>query len=235
MLSPKDREALNDALTHAEDVIVFGSRAAEVNSKASDVDILCVGESVRRYKSDQLDLVARTPNEIAGAKWLGSELANHVLAYGIVARGASQWRDDIRLAEAAIIHKESRLLALADGLWTYWDRLHPEIRKQYLTTIRRELQRLQLLGDNIAVPPTPLLDRSWEKKIGAGPAEVWLTGIGRIRTGSMATRERLLRTADLILRNRRNTSPIASLDVSFSSATGPITSDSFGIFGGVGN
>ena len=169
-------------LEEADDVIVFGSRAAGVHSRLSDLDIQCVGAR-RRYKSERLDIVS---------------LASHILAYGVTIRGHADWKDAVRLSESAVSRKEGRLIALVDGLWAYWDRLHPDFRRKYMTTIRREVQRLQLLIENIAVPATPVLDGNWKNE--ADASDKWAKCFQGIKTDNMATRDRLLRTTDLIRR-----------------------------------
>lgn len=150
-LPTQDRRLLDQLLEEAVDLIIFGSRAAGVHSKLSDLDILYVGVR-ERYKSECLDIVWRQPSEIEHRKWLGSELASHIAAYGIVIQGDAHWKDAVRLADATLSKKERRVAALVDGLWVYWDRIHPEFRRKYLTTIRREVQRLQLLREGVAVP-----------------------------------------------------------------------------------
>jgi predicted nucleotidyltransferase len=183
-------------LEDAVDLIIFGSRAAGVHSKFSDLDILYVGGR-ERCKSVRLDIVSREPSEIDNRKWLGSELASHIVAYGIAIQGDAHWKDAVRLTEVTVAQKERRVVALVDGLWAYWDRIHPEFRRKYLTTIRREVQRLELLREGVPVPPTPMLDRKWKSEGGA--ADSWTKSFWRIKTLNSATRDRLLRTTELII------------------------------------
>lgn len=198
-LPTQDRCLLDRLLEEAVDVIIFGSRAAGVHSKLSDLDILCVGAR-ERYRSERLDMVIREPSEVEDRKWLGSELASHIVAYGIAIHGSADWKNAVRLSEATVSQKERRVLALVDGLWAYWDRIHPEFRRKYLTTIRREVQRLELLREGIAVAPTPTLDRIWKSEHGV--ADSWTRSFWGIKTGNNATRDRLRRTADLIIPQR---------------------------------
>jgi predicted nucleotidyltransferase len=195
VLSTEDQCLLERLLDESVDVIIFGSRAAGVHSKPSDLDILCVGTR-ERYKSHRLDVVSRESVEVEDRKWLGSELASHIAVYGIVIRGSAAWKEAVRLNEATVSQKERRVVALVDGLWTYWDRIYPEFRRKYLTTIRREVQRLELLRKGIAMPPTPSLDRTWKNEQGA--ADSWIRSFWGIKTDS-AIRDRLLRTTDLIV------------------------------------
>jgi predicted nucleotidyltransferase len=196
-LSRQDRSLLVRMLEECPDVVIFGSRAAGVHSRSSDLDILCVGTSLRR-KQGQLDIVSRTVAEVENQKWLGSELASHIVTYGVVIGGRADWKDAVRLAGLAVSQKERRLVALVDGLWAHWSRLHPDFRRKYLTTIRRETQRLKVLGEGIAVPPTPVLDRNWNAE--CADSEQWVRCLRDIKIGNAAARDRILRTTDLIYR-----------------------------------
>jgi predicted nucleotidyltransferase len=195
-VSTRDQCLLDTLLEEATDVIIFGSRAAGMHSKTSDLDILCVGVP-GRYKSERLDIVLRTSSEIEHPKWLGSELAGHIATYGVVIRGRADWKAAVRLDEAAMSRKERRVVALVNGLWAYWDRIHPEFRRKYLTTIRREVQRLELLRKGVAIPPSPILDSKWKNE--QGVADSWTGFFRTIKAGSSETRDRLLRTSDLII------------------------------------
>jgi predicted nucleotidyltransferase len=93
-LPTQDRCLLDQLLEEAVDVIIFGSRAVGVHSKASDLDVFCVGLR-ERYKSERLDIVSRKSSEVEDRKWLGSELANHIVSYGIVVRGSADWMDAV--------------------------------------------------------------------------------------------------------------------------------------------
>jgi len=194
-LPKQDRLLLGRLIEECGELIVFGSRAAGVHSSNSDLDILCV-RSKSLMGSGQLDIVSRSPGEIENPKWLGSELANHIAAYGIVLCGSADWRSAAHVSAAAVSHKQRRVISLVDGLWAYWERLHPEFRRKYLKTIRREIQRLEYLGQGNPVPPTPLLDRKWGQETGA--LEGWVKFLQTIAAPSPLTRERLLRTADLV-------------------------------------
>jgi hypothetical protein len=112
----------------------------------------------------------------------------------------------VALGETAILKKHRRLVVRVEGLWDYWDRIHPEFKRKHLKTIRREVQRLHLLMEGIAVPPTPILDRIWlEDSAAVGR---WLTFIKTLELGSMQTRQRLFRAADLITGAPNHTTPV---------------------------
>src|ERR1039457_5418652 len=114
-LPKQDQRLLSQLIEESVELVLFGSRAARVHSRESDLDILCIGCENRR-KSGRLDIVWRTAGEIEDPKWLCSELANHIATYGIVLRGSADWRSAVRVSGAAISHKERRVVSLVDGL-----------------------------------------------------------------------------------------------------------------------
>jgi len=156
----RDRVPLDQILSSASEVVFFGSRAAKVNSCSSDLDILCIG-SGQRHKSAHLDIVWKSQHESESANWFSSELAGHVGAYGVWLIGKGSWCSSIHAGETAARQKERRIKALSVGLQTYWQRLHPDFQHKYLVMIRREIQRLDILRQGIAIPPTPQLDEYW--------------------------------------------------------------------------
>jgi len=211
--SPRaDSYVFEQLLDNAVELVLFGSRAAGVHSAKSDWDLFVV-VTEKPQTADRLDVVWRTLDEIDESKWLGSELASHIAKYGVSIRGRIDWATAVRLDEAAINKKHRRLSNRVEGLWNYWDRLHPEFRQKYMKTIRREIQRLQLLTEDIAIPPTPMLDRSWIED--SATVDKWSIFVKTLELGSTLTRERLLRVADLIT--------AGSLAVDQTTAFGPLT------------
>jgi hypothetical protein len=190
-----DQVRWDDVLNAAAEIVVFGSRAAGVNSASSDLDVLCIGEGKRR-KSGHLDLIWKPERERDSQAWLSSELAGHVAKFGIWISGDDSWRGEVKTGADAARHKENRILNLAAGLDAHWNRLHPDFRMKYLVSLRREIQRLIVLREREAVPPTPLLDQAWE----AGDTVVkdWLEAARDIRTGDRVAADRLVRIANLI-------------------------------------
>src|SRR5260370_5639721 len=91
-----DRRVLDDLMSEADEVVVFGSRAAGVHSSSSDLDLLIISPNRRRLVATGLDCVLLTPEEVSDSFWLGSELASHVAAYGRWAKGAGEWRSDVQ-------------------------------------------------------------------------------------------------------------------------------------------
>src|ERR1041384_8014610 len=77
-------------LRRAEQVIVFGSHGAGSSSGDSDLDVLCVGKG-RGHKSKSLHIIWVDPKLLKQSKWLGSELATHLGAYGVWLKGNRSW------------------------------------------------------------------------------------------------------------------------------------------------
>jgi nucleotidyltransferase-like protein len=145
----------------AHEVIVFGSRAAGVHRPLSDLDLLCITPKKRRIRAAGLDCVLLLPEEVNTPFWLGSELACHVVRYGKWEKGAGEWRDRAHVSDRAITRKQQRIVSVSDNAARRWSRLHPIFQMKYAVTIRRELQRLDLLLNRVAIPPTPILDSIW--------------------------------------------------------------------------
>ena len=139
----------------SEEIIVFGSTAAGVDSAASDVDVLCVGEGVSS-KSQRLDLLIKHPGDIASMRWRRSELAGHLGSYGVWLKGTASWIPEV--GEEAIASKRQRTIRLIASASRHWHHLSPMFQVRHLTTIRRELHRFSVLSTGLSVPPTPLLE-----------------------------------------------------------------------------
>jgi hypothetical protein len=150
-------------LSAAQENVVFGSRAIEVDSRRSDLDVLVVGK-FERLKEHGLDLIPIAPESLGSPKWLGSELASHVANYGVWLRGPGSWRRYARLETSAIANKERRIRALLAAVSLSWTAIHSSFQLRYALTIRRELRRLALMKQELPVPPTPLLDECEESR-----------------------------------------------------------------------
>lgn len=158
------------------ELVVFGSRAAGVNRRQSDLDVLLVKREAGpgdtgpdtqvgrrgRVKRAGLDLVVVSRAETESHEWLGSELANHVATYGVWIIGSGEWRERAHISTAAGDKKERHLLSLARSVDRSWSKLNAVFQLRYRTTIRRELQRLLLLRSGIPIPPTRILDCDWK-------------------------------------------------------------------------
>jgi predicted nucleotidyltransferase len=146
----------------ASEVIVFGSMSAGLERPNSDLDVLCIGDCEFKLKTDLLDLIV-LPSEVThNGLWLQSELATHVGKYGVWIGGASLWRGEVRVGQRAIDEKRRRISAFINSLQNSWFKLDPRFLVKYSVKLRRETQRLLLLEREIAVPPTRILDNSWE-------------------------------------------------------------------------
>lgn len=143
------------------EVVIFGSRAAGVHHRDSDLDVLIVGENKPVGRIPGLDVVHLLPSQVEDSFWLGSELASHIAKYGKWLKSSGDWTRDAYLTPRAIQRKKHRILSLFRNAEERWLRLHPIFQKRYTTTIRRELHRLDLLLQQTPVPPTPVLDSQW--------------------------------------------------------------------------
>ena len=146
-------------IREASSIVVFGSRAARVESPWSDMDVLFVGAGERK-KTKSLDLLWRTESEL-NSEWLGSELATHIAEYGVPLMGQMDWAAHVYFGEAAREYKRRRIASILAHVSLGWARLHLSFRKRYQTTVRRELQRFTLLATQVPIPPTPNLDSEW--------------------------------------------------------------------------
>jgi hypothetical protein len=160
--------SLAELAKQARQIVVFGSRAAGVASPQSDLDVFCVG-SGPRILSPRLDLVWTAPGDLESARWLGSELAGHVAAYGQWIEGRQDWKKHVFASPASVQRKEKALADRIAALNRYWKTLAPAYREHFLTLVRRDLQRLELLSSGQPVCPTPTLDSLWSE--GANPRE----------------------------------------------------------------
>jgi hypothetical protein len=152
----------HDLRSRSEEVVLFGSRAAGVETASSDWDVLCVGSSVSHMTSG-LDLVCLRRSDLDSLRWLGSELAGHVARYGVWLKGAPAWRDSVFVSDRSVDRKASLVRTRIAELKRHWSHFSQCYRLKYLTRIRRDLQRLDILLDRRTVPPTRLLDQAWSE------------------------------------------------------------------------
>lgn len=154
-------------LDRCEQVILFGSRAANVHGPDADYDLLCVMRPNRALDLLQsritvgIDLLWISPERLQQAEWLGSELAQHIARYGRWLHGENTWGHAVFPSEQAVLKKSEQIKERIEALVPRWERLLPSYRRKYSRLVRRDLQRLHLLTIGEAVPPTPLLDREW--------------------------------------------------------------------------
>jgi hypothetical protein len=136
--------------------------AAGLDRPDSDIDVMCIGGPKSKLKTNLLDLIV-FPRTAAGSPvWLQSELAMHVRHYGIWIKGATDWIDRAQIGPQAIREKRRRVEAFMRYLPESWSRLDEDFRVKYSIKVRREAQRSLLLSRRVAVPPTRMLDTSWD-------------------------------------------------------------------------
>jgi hypothetical protein len=148
-------------LSKASGIVVFGSRAAGLHNQSSDLDVLVIDVNDKRMKRAGLDLIYITVATWKSGDWLRSELAGHILHYGVWIQGDAGWPDYAWSGEWAAMLKQRRLISLVQNVSVSWNRLHPIFQDKYRTMVRRELQRLDLLRKSIPIPPTFVLDAEW--------------------------------------------------------------------------
>ncbi len=147
----------------SRELVVFGSYAAGLQTRVSDLDIFIVSEHALLLPAIRgADIVVRTEKQALSDEWLRSELAGHIAAYGRWISGEGGWRsramDAINKDDEAAERKQRRIVRLEESLRKHWDRLTPDFRRRSLVTIGREWQRLHLLKSGVPVPPTRILD-----------------------------------------------------------------------------
>jgi predicted nucleotidyltransferase len=159
----------NSGTTYAEvwdvsaEIVIFGSRAAGLHRPDSDLDVLLVGANTGRPRVAGLDFAFLRSEEVASPFWLGSELASHIASYGKWVKGCGSWREQVRISDRAAMRKQARVVGLLMRAPNWWSKLHPVFHTKYKLTIRRELQRLDLLRRRTPVPPTFALDSAWDQ------------------------------------------------------------------------
>jgi hypothetical protein len=145
-------------LSACTEVVVFGSSVQK--ERTGDLDLFLVGFG-RRAKTRKLDLVWKTPAQIKSRRWLESELANHIAAYGIWLAGTSTWVNSVRISAKTVRSKRQLIVARANALERAWPTLNAAYRLKHVVKLRRDLQRLHMLSKGKPVPPSPKLDSKW--------------------------------------------------------------------------
>lgn len=153
---------------HSDQIVLFGSRANGLATRASDWDLLCVQRG-KSLLTPALDLICVSEKDINSRRWLGSELAGHIAAYGIWLHGPDDWRRDVFVSDLTVARKGRKIAREIAGLQRYGQALAEGYYNRHQTGIRRDLQRLERLVRNVAIPPTAVLDQEWTSS--RGPAE----------------------------------------------------------------
>lgn len=155
--------AYEDVVGASTEAVIFGSRAVDMHRPDSDLDVLLVDAKTDRLRASGLDFVILRSEELASSLWLGSELASHIAEYGKWIKGSGFWRHQVRISDRAAMRKQARIVGLLMRGPKWWPKLHPVFRTKYKLTVRRELQRLDLLRRKTPVPPTCTLDSDWDQ------------------------------------------------------------------------
>lgn len=149
------------SLTFAADQIIhFGSTAAGLGKKDSDIDLLCVGVG-KRTKSRTLDIKWVSEEKLLSDKWLCSELATHIAAFGVWLYGRDNWSEKAQVTDETVAWKRRLLTGRSKMMKSSWRILGDSYRIKHAVKLRRDLQRLEILKAHHPVVPTPLLDFLW--------------------------------------------------------------------------
>lgn len=154
--------ALPDLCATNQQVVLFGSWATEVDRPGADIDIFCVGPAENRKKTSLVDLICYPMDIVLSERWLGSELANHIAAYGVWLHGENNWGSRVFISRKAIAYKRRLIQARINGVVRLWKTLATEYRIKHIVKLRRDIQRLFLMKGGEPVKPTPSLDQSWK-------------------------------------------------------------------------
>jgi hypothetical protein len=151
-----------ELVRRAVEIILFGSRAADLASYTSDWDLLCVGHG-NDTRTRDVELIWLEPLKRDSEEWLGSELAGHIARYGVWLLGEPTWLNDVFVSPRSIAHKERMLCRRLSVINRTWALVGDEYRREKAREIRRDLQRLSLLKCAESVPATPTLDHQWRE------------------------------------------------------------------------
>lgn len=149
-------------LSCSDQVVIFGSYAVGEESELSDIDVFCLGDCRLHYKDTKIEIFILPEYDAYSEIWLGSELACHISHYGVPLNDRPAWFDLTYVSGEAKSRKENRIHAYLRALDKYWDYLGPKKQARFSTKIRREVQRFSFINDSLPVPPTRILDRSFE-------------------------------------------------------------------------
>jgi hypothetical protein len=142
-------------------LVLFGSRAADVARSTSDWDVLVVHAVRVRSPRRNVDVVSLRPEQLSSDLWLGSELAGHVAHYGIWLVGEPDWTTSVTRSNRAIQRKATRIVRRATNLQRQWKLLDRPYRLDFARALRRDIQRCLSLVQGEPVAPTKVIDERW--------------------------------------------------------------------------
>lgn len=147
----------------ASEIVVFGSQAAGCADEASDWDLLCIGAGGPNVHTGDLDLIWRTHADVRSERWLTSELAGHVAAYGVWLHGEPDWTRHVRITQETVDRKRQVVRARFRAAALFWPRFSDRRRSYYRDKLRRDLQRIALMARGEPVAPGAHLDAAWAR------------------------------------------------------------------------
>ena len=140
------------------EIVIFGSRAALVNRRNSDWDILLVGFGEFGPIPNNVDLVNISYEQVLSREWLGSELAGHIAAYGQWITGSSSWAASTFFSAESRRRKATRIVRRFSTILERWNDMTAEHQNRMAILVRRDIQRYKCLVSGRAVPPGAILD-----------------------------------------------------------------------------
>lgn len=164
-------ETRHPEVARAKAAIVFGSFAVGKHRRTSDIDVFCVGDGTR-FKDREFDIVWRHPRDIDADRWLGSELASHIAAYGLPLWGDCGWFSHSKPGSTAIEKKANAVGQRLTAVTRLEGRLSESRLRAYLERARLDLQRLDLLVRREPVPATQVLRDAWSPALSERLIEV---------------------------------------------------------------
>jgi hypothetical protein len=161
----RERRSLDRLLDGSTELILFGSRAADLAGATSDWDLLWIGTHSVRVNTRTLDIIPLTPSRCDSPLWLETELAGHVATHGIWIKGLGHWRTQTRITERTLIAKSRRVAQHVELLERWGNDLTQDVLTRNYVRLRRDLQRYFLLLQSIAVPTTAELETMWRTSV----------------------------------------------------------------------
>lgn len=87
----------------------------------------------------KIDLIWISPAQLKTDRWLGSELASHVAAYGHWLVGEDSWSHRTSISPEAVHHKRLSVLFQLSELKRLWPGIIPGWRAKHLLRLRRDV------------------------------------------------------------------------------------------------
>lgn len=141
-------DAYRNISSNSIELVLFGSFNTIFENKYSDLDLLIVGK-IKTPIIRGVDFVQRNEHRIMRPSWLGSELANHIAAYGRWIKGEGHWTDKTFVSDFSIKRKKTTIIKNL----VYQDiHFEGEISENILKKIKLDLLRLSFLMKHKAFP-----------------------------------------------------------------------------------